>query len=101
MDTISSESAREDKLVTLATFDTEIQATLVANELKSQGVQAEPSGTFTAGFRAEAPGSVKVLVHDHDLARAQAIYDDFLVSRKDIDWDNVDVGEMEDGAAAG
>ena len=85
-------------LETLAIFDGEINATLLADELKNQGVPAEASGTLTAGFRAEAPGAVKVLVRRSDLDRARQIMDDYTASQKDIDWDQVDVGQMEDDA---
>ena len=88
----------DSPLVTLAMFDGEINATLLADELKNQGIPAEASGTLTAGFRAEAPGAVKVLVRKADLARAQQVMDDYVASQKQIDWDQVDVGEMEDGA---
>ncbi|MEM7626327.1 MAG: DUF2007 domain-containing protein [Planctomycetota bacterium] len=93
-----SETDDDDTLVTLATFSGEIEATLAADELTRQGIRAQASGTLTAGFRAEAPGSVKVLVYEKDLPEAQRILDDYTQSRKDIDWDSVDVGEMEDGA---
>ena len=88
--------ADSDHLVTLATFDGEIQATLLANELNNQGIRAEASGVMTAGFRAEAPGSVKVLVRAEDEARAQTVMKDYLESREAIDWDQVDVGQPED-----
>jgi hypothetical protein len=89
-----------DDLATLTTLSGEIQATLLADELKRQGIPAEPSGVMTAGFRAEAPGSVKVLVRESDLAEARRMMDDYFSSQKQIDWDQVDVGEREDGPAA-
>lgn len=87
----------DQKLATLAVLSGEIEATLLADELKHQGIAAEASGTLTAGFRAEAPGSVKVLVHEKDLDTAKQIMDDYLASKQEIDWDQVDVGESEDG----
>lgn len=90
--------SRDDaKLATLAILDGEIEATLLADELKNQGIAAEASGTLTAGFRAEAPGSVKVLVHEKDLAEAKRIMAEYLDAKQAIDWDSVDVGEMEEG----
>ena len=86
-----------DKLVTLAFLAGEIEATLLATELKNQGIAAEASGTLTAGFRAEAPGSVKVLVYENDLDQAKQIMDDYLASKKQIDWDQVDVGDELEG----
>lgn len=99
METQASDTpeADDNKLATLAFFAGEIEATLIANELKNLGIPAEASGTLTAGFRAEAPGSVKVLVRDQDLDEAKRILEDYTKSRQDIDWDQVDVGEMDDG----
>lgn len=85
--------ADDQKLVTLTFLAGEIEATLLADELKNQGIPAQASGTLTAGFRAEAPGSVKVLVHEKDLAAAQQIMNDYHASKEAIDWDQVDVGE--------
>ena len=97
MDPLSSDG----KLVTLAFFAGEIEATLVANELKNLGIPAEASGTLTAGFRAEAPGSVKVLVREQDFTEAKQILDDYTRSRQEIDWDSVDVGEQTEGEELG
>lgn len=90
----------DDKLVTLAIFAGEIEATLIANEFNNLGIPAQASGILTAGFRAEAPGSVKVLVHEKNLAQAQQILEDYTASRQDIDWNQINVGEMEDGDSA-
>ncbi len=84
-------------LATLAIFSGEINATLLANELTQQGIPAQASGTLTAGFRAEAPGAVKVLVRESDLPEAKRLMAEYHASQKDIDWDQVDVGQMDDG----
>lgn len=89
----------DDSIVTLAFFPSEIEATMIADELKRAGVQAEPAGLLTAGFRAEAPGKVKVLVHGRDLEQAKALLDEYIQSRENIDWSQVDLGEPEDGEA--
>lgn len=85
----------DDNIVTLAFFSTEVEATLIADELKREGIQAEPAGILTAGFRAEAPGRVKVLVHERDFDKAKALLDEYVHSRDEIDWSKVDVGEPE------
>ena len=89
-----------DRVVTLAFFETEIEAMSIVDELKLEGIEAQASGLLTAGFRAEAPGRVKVLVHASDLAQAKELLDDYIASKEDIDWSKVDVGEPEDGEAA-
>lgn len=85
----------DDQIVTLAFFATEVEATMVADELKRAGIQAEPAGLLTAGFRAEAPGRVKVLVHERDLEQAKALLDEYTHSREEIDWSQVDLGDPE------
>lgn len=91
----------DDSVVTLAFFPTEIEAKMIADELKREGIQAEAAGILTAGFRAEAPGKVKVLVHESDLEQAKALLDDYVHSRDNIDWSQVDLGEPEgEGPAA-
>ena len=87
--------ADQQKLATLATFNGEIAAEMLAAELRNAGIPAQASGTLTAGFRAEAPGSVQVLVHEPRLEEARRFMDDYLQSKEDIDWDQVDVGEPE------
>jgi len=92
----------DDNVVTLAFFPSEIEATMIADELKREGIQAEPAGLLTAGFRAEAPGQVKVLVHESDYERAKALLDEYVHSRDQIDWSKVDFGQPEgDGDDSG
>lgn len=91
--TVMQES--DDNIVTLAFFPTEVEATMIADELKREGIQAEPAGILTAGFRAEAPGRVKVLVHQKDFDKAKGLLDEYIHSREEIDWSQVDVGEPE------
>ena len=85
----------DDNIVTLAFFPTEVEATMIADELKREGIQAEPAGILTAGFRAEAPGRVKILVHESDLEQAKKLLDEYIHSRENIDWSQVDLGEPE------
>lgn len=60
--------------VVLTTVTTEAQAQLIVAALEERGVESETTGGFTAGFRAEAPGVVRVLVRQADLGRAQAAW---------------------------
>ena len=85
----------DDNILTLAFFPTEVEATMIADELKREGIQAEPAGILTAGFRAEAPGRVKVLVHQSDFEKAKTLLDEYIHSRENIDWSQVDLGEPE------
>jgi len=47
------------------------------------------------GFQAEAPGDVTVVVRQSDLAHASAVLSEFETTKRDIDWNSVDVGEPE------
>jgi nitrogen regulatory protein PII-like uncharacterized protein len=68
----------------------------VVAALERAGVRAVATGGFTAEFRAEAPGQVKVMVAEDDLERARAILKDVQQEFENIDWSQVDVGEPED-----
>ena len=57
--------------VVLTTVSTEARAALIVSALDNCGVQAQLEGALTSAFRAEAPGSVRILVRRTDLQRAQ------------------------------
>jgi hypothetical protein len=85
-----------DEPVLLTSAPNEMEAGIIVGALEEEGIKAAMSGVYTAGFRAEAPGWVKILVAEHDLARAQAILADVRNRHDDIDWTQVDVGQPED-----
>lgn len=62
-----------DNPVTLTTVPTDLEARMIASTLNANGVEAQVTGEFTAGFRAEAPGQVRVVVRSEDLVRAKEI----------------------------
>ena len=51
----------------------EIEAAAVVGYLRQFGVKAIYAGGYTSGFKAEAPGDVKILVKLADLEQAQQI----------------------------
>ena len=85
-----------DDPVLLTSAPNEMGAGIIVGALEEEGIKAAMSGVYTAGFRAEAPGWVKVLVAERDLARAKAILADVRTNHDEIDWYQVDVGEPED-----
>lgn len=87
----------QDRLVDLTACRTEFEAEIIVEELKAEGVEARAVGGTTAGFRAEAPGEVKVIVHEKDLVRAKELLAIIKSESSRIDWSDVDVGEMEEG----
>ena len=81
------------RLVLVDSTPTEMGAGVIVAALEQEGIQATMTGTYTAGFRAEAPGWVKILVAEEDLPRAQRVLHDVRQDRAEIDWSQVDVGE--------
>ncbi len=59
----------------LASCRNEFEAGVLVNLLAERGIRARATGEYTAGFRAEAPGDVHVLVRPEDLDQARAILD--------------------------
>jgi hypothetical protein len=70
-------STDPDRPIVLATFPTELLASLLVGQLRDEGILTEMSGALTAGFRAEAPGGVHVLVRTKDAQRAGEILEEF------------------------
>lgn len=60
---------------TLISVPNDLEAAMIVSNLAAHGVDATTFGEFTAGFRAEAPGEVKVLVRRSDLQRAREALD--------------------------
>ena len=58
--------------VILTTVPTEQEAALLAAALERHGIRTQRTGDLTSGLRAEAPGEVRILVRQSDLAKAQA-----------------------------
>lgn len=57
--------------VIVGEFESELEAGFVKTRLEDAGVPAWLTGQLTAGFRAEAPGRVRVLVRSSDVERAR------------------------------
>ena len=96
-----SSAAMTDKesVVTLAVFTEDMLAQMLAEALESEGIDCQVEGGITSGFRAEAPTVVKVIVHRSDEARAKTVFEEWEHAGDSIDWDDVDLGEMEDGTS--
>ena len=68
-----STNLNDEKLVVVAERATETAASILVAVLKDEGIEAVATGGFTAGFRAEAPGMVKVQTFERDAERAVQI----------------------------
>jgi hypothetical protein len=78
--------------VVLATVSTEVEAAAITTLLSANGIRAFVTGGHTAGFRAEAPGAVQVIVRQQDLDDARRVLESS-GDQESIDWSNVDVGD--------
>lgn len=89
--------ADEPKIVTLRSVTSEREAALIVAKLQEIGIHCTAEGEFTAGFRTEAPGRVKVLVREEDLLRAQELLEAVEDSAdSEVDWSKIDVGDPAD-----
>lgn len=79
----------------LTSVRSDLEAMPVIAALAVLGIEATKTGSFTAGFRAEAPGEVSIVVRHKDFARAKKALEEFDEENSDIDWSQVDVGEPE------
>lgn len=57
----------------VAEFESEMLAGFARGLLEEHGIESRMVGGLTAGFRAEAPGRVRLLVHAKDAERARAL----------------------------
>ena len=73
----------------------DVEAAIIVNALADHGVEASATGGYTSGFKAEAPGEVKVVVKHGDTDRAQKILSEVRSEQGQIDWSNVEFGDPE------
>ena len=83
-------------LVKLMGFPTEAGASAVKAALEDAGIRVAVTGDTIAGFRAEAPAEVRVMIAKKDLAQARQVLDDLQHDLANIDWSAVDVGQPEE-----
>lgn len=67
------QNLNHSKLVTVAERSSEVAASILVSILESAGIKAVVTGGFTAGFRAEAPGIVRVQTLETDAERARQL----------------------------
>ena len=63
----------DEKLVTVAQRPSEGAAMILVSVLRDAGIRAVATGGFTSGFKAEAPGWVKVQTLEGDAERARGV----------------------------
>jgi hypothetical protein len=83
-------NSHDDNPVTLTAVRTEQEAAIIVASLADNGIKARAVGDLTAGFRAEAPGSVQVLVRSSDLPQARVVLEaDASASMRQLDVPDV------------
>jgi len=80
----------------LTSVVTDVEAVVIVGALAARGIQAHTTGGYTAGFRAEAPGYVQILVKNKDLDRARQAFAEIEQDQSDVDWSQEDVGQPDD-----
>jgi hypothetical protein len=86
-------TADPDSPEVLESCPSDVEAAVIVAALGACGVDAHATGGYTAGFRAEAPGTVNVVVRRRDLARAKEVLANIRKTQADVDWSQVDVGD--------
>lgn len=90
-----------DKLVDVAQTRSEIEASTIVEALRARGIAANSYGGALAGFRADLPSFVRVVVRAADLQRARLALASIKADSIDLNWDEIDVGQPEDPAPPG
>ena len=74
----------------LMSVSDELEASSIVSSLADHGIKAKMVGEFTSGFRAEAPGDVKIFVPHVDLQRSKNLLSEIEESTAEIDWTKID-----------
>lgn len=74
----------------------EVEASAIVDGLAAHGIHASTTGSHTAGFLAEAPGTVQIIVKSSHLARAQKALSELKKEFSSLDWSQIDVGKPDE-----
>jgi rubrerythrin len=89
------------RTTTVYTTNSEVEARSLAAALNGEGIHAVVEGTLMLGLRVEVPSLARIVVAAQDEDRAKAALARIREEVKNIDWDKVDVGQMQDDVAGG
>ena len=84
------EKVDSTNLVTIIEVRDEFHATALVAGLEDNGIKSTMTGVYSSGFKAEAPGMVKVVVRLSDLEKAKKVLD---YLEQPVDWNRVNVGD--------
>lgn len=86
----------DDELVELTTARTEFEGEAIVSALAARGIEARSLGGMLAGFRAEAPALVRVMVRAGELDRARGALREVRASSRAIDWSEAELGTADE-----
>jgi len=84
-----------NNLEVLTSVRNDLEAAPMLAALDRLGIETTATGGFTADFRAEVPGEVRIVVKHKDLPQAKEALEQLGEGSSDIDWSQVDVGKPE------
>ena len=80
----------------LTAVPNDIEAAAIVNALADRGIQATVTGSYTSGFRAQAPGWVSIVVRRMDLDLARKAFVALKPVVGEVEWPEADVDEASD-----
>ena len=80
----------------LTAVPNDIEAAAIVNALADRGIQATVTGSYTSGFRTQAPGWVSIVVRRMDLDAARQAFVALKPDVGEVDWPEIDVDEPSD-----
>jgi hypothetical protein len=85
----------------LLSVASDVEAASIVTALDAYDIRATATGGFISGFRAEAPGDVKVIVKAVDLDRARQALAELQGQQGEIDWPQAEIEDHDKFAGAG
>lgn len=83
----------------LLAVSSEVEAAVIVTALEPHEIEAITVGGYTSGFKAEAPGTVAVVVKMADFDRAKQALAEIREQQGEVDWSKVDVMETAEETA--
>ncbi len=88
-------TADADNPQVLTSVSSDVEAAIIVNALAERGIKASAVGGFTSGFRAEAPGEIRVVVRHADLDAAARALAELEQQALDVDSSETDFDDSD------
>ena len=79
----------------LTSVSSDVEAAAIVNALAERGIKASAVGGYTSGFRAEAPGDIRVVVRRANLDAATQALAELEQQGMDVDSSETDFDESD------